>query len=203
MSTKLKLVLVALGKLAVLYFMALLIWIDVVLLHTAWPRMLFEVEPFLHAAALLTSGATLVSLKAKSRAPMLWAIFSIGFSSLYIPDAGFYGYLEFFVIALSAAAGINFLYRNRITEPLLVLLPILTVGWLFLQLVYTPYVLVWVSMKTGYMSVSEAISRGLSIDQLWVALLVVPLMLMYLLGKHGYNHIRQYMPNWTQSSVRP
>lgn len=133
---------------------------------------------------------------------MLWAVFSIGFSSLYVPDAGFHGYLEFFVVGLTFAASINFLYRNRITEPLLVLLPILTGGWLFLQCIYVPSVMVWVAMKTGYLNVSEALGRGLGIDQLWVALLVAPLMLMYLLGKHGYTRIWRYMPNWKQASVR-
>ena len=179
MNPRLKRALIVLGKLALLYLMTVIISITVILLQVALPRIVFETEPLLHSAALALLIAAGIALKTKSRTPLLWAVFCLGYSSLYID---FYGYLEVFIIVLSIAAGINYIFRNRITEPLLVLLPILTGGWLFLQLIYMPYTLVWITMKTGY-----DISFG--IEQVWISLLISPLMLMYLLGKRYYNDL--------------
>jgi hypothetical protein len=190
MHPKLKLVLVVLGKLAFLYLMTVIISITVILLQVALPRIVFETEPLLHAAALVLLIAAGIALKTKSRTPLLWAIFCLGYSSLYID---FYGYLEVFIIVLSIAAGINYIYRNRITEPLLVLLPVLTGGWLFLQLIYMPYAMIWITMKTGY-----DISFG--IEQIWTSLLISPLILMYLLGKRYYKDIYLFLKRRAQPS---
>ena len=38
----------------------------------------------------------------------------------------------------------NFLYRNRFTEPMLVILLVITGAWLFIRLVYHPYMAGWV-----------------------------------------------------------
>jgi hypothetical protein len=195
MNPKLKLALVVLGKLAVLYFMAHMVVISSVLLTTALPRILFDTEAFLHAAAILLAVAIIIGLKTKSRVPLLWAIFSLGFSSLYILDAGFHGYLDYFVAGLLLAAGINYLYRNRITEPLLILLPLLSSSWLFLQLIYCPYVPIWIARKTGVMSLSEGFSLGFGTHALWISLLIAPLLVLYMLGKHYYIDIYSFLRN--------
>lgn len=190
MNPRHKQVLIALGKLALLYLMTVIIWITVILLQVALPRIVIETEPLLHAATLVLLIAAGIALKTKSRTPLLWAVFCLGYSSLYID---FYGYLEVFIIVLSIAAGINYLFRNRITEPLLVLLPILTGSWLFLQLVYMPYALVWITIKTGY-------DISLGFEQIWISLLISPLMLMYLLGKRYYIGIYSFLKHRIQPS---
>lgn len=203
MHPKVKLALVVLGKLVVLYLMALTVWIDAIVLKTALPRIMFETDPFLHAVAILMAGALIVALKQKSSTPVIWAGFCLGFSSIYIPSAGFFGYLEFFIAALFLAAGINYLYRNRITEPLLVLLPIISASWLFLQLIYIPYLPVWIARKTGYMSVSEGFAMGFDIHAIWISLLIAPLIVLYLLGKQYYKNIYYYLRRRIQRGTAP
>src|SRR5690606_1594192 len=112
-----------------------------------------------------------IGIKTRSRAPLLWAAFCLGFSALYL-HADFYDYLDYLVVGLFLAAGINYLYRNRITEPLLILLPLMSGAWLFLQLIYCPYMPIWIARKSSVISLSEGLSLGVGTHVIWLSLLI-------------------------------
>ncbi|RLM48460.1 hypothetical protein DVK06_18075, partial [Halorubrum sp. Atlit-28R] len=83
---------------------------------------------------------------------------------------------------------ISFVYRNKVTEPFLVLLPIIAAGRLFLEYVYSVNFVSWAYYITGQKTLGDAIFEGLMLanDQGIQIALAAPIFLMYFLGKQSY-----------------
>jgi hypothetical protein len=183
-------------KIALLYLAIPLLLLDLILIQTAVPRLIFEVQPYIYSALFVLIAAYVISRVAKSKAPVLWAVFFLLYSAAFFTSqlhVILFG-ISFSAVALLIAitylsATINFLYRNKVTEPLLALLPVCAGAWLYLSLVYQPSLVAWAAYTTGR---SEVVSTLLEVfgdptgTLVMVAIVVIPSAILYFLGKHGY-----------------
>jgi hypothetical protein len=100
------------------------------------------------------------------------------------------------LIAFTFLVGtINFLFRNRITEPLLVLLPVCAGAWLYLSFIYQPSLVAWATVSAGkndLASVLHSVFGDSSTNLVMMAIVVVPSAVLYFLGKHGYVRLYNY-----------
>ena len=172
-------------KVALLYVMFPFVWISMILFATALPKSIFEIQPFFMAVAFVVTVAAAISFTVKSKTPILWALFCVAYSVVFIVFA----LDSLALIALCLVIGaISFLYRSKITEPFLVLLPIIAGAWLFLQFVYGLFLVTWANYLAMQKGLGDSLFRGaLSLEyQAMQFSLVVPLLAMYFLGKHSY-----------------
>lgn len=180
-----KQILIFLAKAFILYLVFLVLWIDLILIETAIPRLVFERQPFVQSSALVVIFGAAISVLSRSKTPILWAVFWPAFSAGFI---AFPNHATPFIAFFLLVAAISFLYRNKVTEPLLVMLPILAGAWLFLSAVYSPYLVAWAYYITGKKALIEAVLAGCSIlsDQVYQTALIAPILAMYFLGKQAY-----------------
>lgn len=162
-----------------------LLWIDITLFGGAIPKYFFEKQPFFIAATFVAVIAATTSIIRKSKTPILWAVFVIAYSGVFF--VSLLPSLTLITICLAIGA-VSFLYRSRFTEPFLVLLPIIAGAWLFLQFVYGFSLVAWANYITGQRSLVDSLFQGVLIlnDQAMQIAIIVPLITMYLLGKHSY-----------------
>jgi len=181
----LKLIAKIVGKLVVVYLLSIFVLLDLVLIDLAVPRILFVAEPFIQAAAILMLVGVIASIVARSPSQTLWATFFVGYSLLFLIPVR---ELDWVIGLVCLVGAISYLYRNKATEPFLVLLPIISGGWLFVELIYEPYLVAWTSyIADGHMI--EAVKKGLhfiSIGGFANVLIVLPLLATYALGKQAY-----------------
>lgn len=170
-------------KLAVLWLALPLVMIDLILLQIGMPRLAgFDWPPFLGAAAV---ALVLAALAARELLLVITlAILAAGVAFLH--GSALYG--PGFSVLLGATllpAALNFLYRNRITEPMLALLPVLVLAYLFVSVLYGGAFILWVWAVAGWPLRDEPWQF---VEVLFESSLAFPLMLpfslMYLLGKH-------------------
>ncbi|MDO8990207.1 MAG: hypothetical protein Q7U91_11320 [Sideroxyarcus sp.] len=197
-----KQILVAIIKLALLYLALPLLLLDLILIQTAVPRLIFETQPFLYSTLFVLVIAVAISGMIKSKTPILWALFLLLYSAVFFAQqmhADVFG-VRFSVVTLLIAftflAGtINFLFRNRITEPLLVLLPVCAGAWLYLSFIYQPSLVAWATVSAGKNDVASALLSVFgdsSTNLVMMAIVVVPSAVLYFLGKHGYVRLYNY-----------
>lgn len=200
----LKKILVFVAKAFVIYLAAIVLWIDLVLLHVALPKYIFEQRPFVHAAILVIAVSTAMSVGTKSKTPVVFTTICVAYSAF------FYTYLHLvtlFIGLFCAIATVSFFYRNRFTEPLLVMLLVIAGVWVFTSLIYTSYFVGWANYITGQKDFGGSVLEGLlsAKDQAASVLLIVPILLMYFLGKHSYVRLygvlAQAFPRKERSSV--
>jgi hypothetical protein len=176
-------------KAFILYLAFLVLLLDLILIETSLPRFIFEKQPFFYSWVIVVLIGAIISTFVHSRTPFLWAIFCPALSAFifFIFARHATAFIAFFL----AIGAISFIYRNKITEPFLILLPILAGGWLFLHFVYTIYLVSWAYYVTGQKAFGEAIFQGLlSVSDQGVQIaLVLPIFLMYFLGKQGYTKL--------------
>lgn len=174
-----------LGKVLAICLVAPLLWVDLILMQTALPRILFVERAFVLSVLLVVLGAAAISLHYRSKLPMLFAVLSLMYSLVFLSVVP---YAVAFVGLLMLVAAIHFIHNNRFTEPLLVLLPITAGAWVFLSMVYLPFLNGWVYYATNRMSYLgsgiEAIG-SLNVQSLQ-ALIAVPLLFMFFIAKKGY-----------------
>jgi hypothetical protein len=172
-------------KAVLLYVMFPLVWVDLTLFGVSIPRYTFGIQPFFMAVAFVVAVAAAISFTIKSKTPILWTLFCVAYSAIFIVFA----LDSLALIALCLVVGaISFLYRSKITEPFLVLLPIIAGAWLFLQFVYVFFFVTWANFMAMQKGVGDSLFRGaLSLEyQAMQFALVIPLLAMYFLGKHSY-----------------
>lgn len=183
-------------KIALLYLAIPLLLLDLILIQTAVPRLTFEMQPYMYSALFVLVAAFVISRTTKSKTPALWAVFFLLYSATFFTS---HLYVVLFGISFSAvtlliaitylSATVNFLYRNKVTEPLLVLLPVCAGAWLYLSFIYQPSLVAWAAYATGRNDVVSALlevfgdSTGTFV---MVAIVVIPSAVLYFLGKHGY-----------------
>lgn len=116
---------------------------------------------------------------------MLLTVCALAYCSVFLV---FDRYATVLMATLMVVAAIHFLLRNRFTEPVLVLLPIVTGAWVFLSVVYQPFLVGWANYVTGRLTYVGALIEGLASlkEQSFQALIVVPLMAMYFLAQRCY-----------------
>ena len=118
-------------RLALLYLLLPLLLIDLILIQTAVPRLIFQWQPFAMAAMIWLAVLAAVAYRRKTRTPLIWGGVGLAYAAAFfasllyavvIAGTRFSGIPLLIAFAFLAGA-INFLYRNRVSEPLLILLP--------------------------------------------------------------------------------
>lgn len=194
------------GKLCVLYLAQIALTITVVLMQTALPRAFFQTTPFVAASCGVIACGLIISRLKKSKTPLLATVFSVALAtfafthtgSSYVPLMPFkLSHAALFVLFFSAVAAINYLYRNRFTEPLLVILPIYAGAWLFLLAIYEFAFIVWARAAVGQLDAATLGNEALASLKLLPAkvAIMLPVLLFYALGKHAhrplFNHLQR------------
>lgn len=172
-----------LAKGLLLYLALIFLWIDLVLFETASPR--FEQAPFVQPAALILAISAVISLGVRSKTPLIFTVFCVAYSAFYFV---FPHQATSFIALFCVLAGVNFLYRNKVTEPLLVMLPVIAGAWVLIGFVYPSYLVGWANYVSGQKDFAGSILEGLSAakEQLVSTLMLIPVGVMYFLGKHAY-----------------
>lgn len=195
-------ILVVIIKLALLYVAVPLLLVDLILIQTAVPRLNFEAQPYLYSSLPVLVVALAISGMIKSKTPILWAVFCLLYSAVFFPQqmhAAVFG-VRFSIVTLLIAftflvGTVNFLFRNRITEPMLVLLPVCAGAWLYLSFIYQPSLVAWATVSAGKHDVASALFSvfgDTSANLLLMAIVVIPSAVLYFLGKHEYVRLYQY-----------
>lgn len=183
--TLIKLAAIFIMKAALIYFILPLLWVDITLFGIGIPRYIFEKEPFFMAVVFAATIGAAISVVLKSKTPIMWAIFISAYSAVFFISI----FTSLALIAICMGIGaVSFLYRNRFTEPFLVLLPIIAGAWLFLQFVYGFSLVAWANYLIGQRNLSESLLQGARTlsDQAMQVAIIAPLITMYFLGKHSY-----------------
>lgn len=170
-------------KLFVLYLMYPLHVIILILVQTNIPKILFYKEPFIHISMIVVTLGAVVSLKTASKTPLLWSVLWVSFSGALFVHQGYVGVFIAFFLLTSA---INYIYRNKVTEPLLVFLPIISGSLLLVHPVYSTYFGVWATYETGINAFADSTFYELTLRALLQSAIVIPIMAAYYLGNHSY-----------------
>ena len=188
---------IVIGKLLALYLAIPLLSVDLILMYTAIPRFLFLERAFVLSVLLIVLGAAAISMRLRSKLPMLFAVLCLSYSSVFLVVPP---YSVALVGLLMLVAAIHFVHANRFTEPLLAAIPMVAGAWVFLSLIYLPFSLGWANYATERMSYFASFMEGISSLKIQSiqALIVVPLLVMYFLAKKC--HIRLFV--WARS-LRP
>jgi hypothetical protein len=184
-------------RLGVLYLLLPLLLIDLILIQTAVPRLLFQWQPFVVAALIWLAIFSAAAYRRRSRTPLIWGFVSLAYAgaffasltyTVFIADRGFTGIPLLIAFAFLAGA-INFLYRNRFSEPFLILLPTCAAAWVFIVLLYQPCLVafaVWLAGKQSVLQVLMEIFGDVTTNGVMLAIVVLPAAAMYAMGKHLY-----------------
>lgn len=172
----------------VAYVALILLWIDLTLFEVALPHYIFERQPFVQAALLVIAISGAISAAIKSRTPVVFTALCVGYSGfvfMYVP------LVAWFIALFGLIAAINFLFRNRITEPLLAILPVIIGAWAFLSSAYAPYFVGWAYYVTGNKDLLGSIVEALhsARDQMLPTVAMLPVLVMYFLGKRHYEKL--------------
>jgi hypothetical protein len=183
-------------KLLFLYLTLGVYLVDAVVIQYSMPKVIFIPEPFIHVSSVVIILGALVCLKMRSIIPLLWTIFWVLFVVALMET--WWRYLGIFFTIFLFTGAINYLYRNRFTEPTLVFLPIIAGALFLLKPVYFYYLGVWAYYETGIDSFKDDTILQTMIEMGLQTLFVLPFMVMYFLGKHGYIKL---IPLWRK--LRP
>jgi hypothetical protein len=185
-----------------LLFLALPILLaDLLLIQTSLPRLSFVSEPFVHTAIFVIAIGAIVSLATKSRVYVLWVIACLFFSGIFFTHHVTGLFLDQFSVctlvmaALFVVGAISFLYRNKFTGPLLVLLPICSGAWVFWSVIYNPYFVAWFSRVRNHMSIEASfheVLRNWPTHLETLAIGVIPMMVIYVFANRSYEHYSLY-----------
>lgn len=175
-------------KLALLWLVLPLTMIDLIFLWFRMPNLAgFDWPPFLGAAAFALILSALVAWRYAARELLevsALAILAAGVAFLH--GSALYG--PGFAVLLGATllpAALNFLYRNRITEPMLALLPVVVLAYLFVNVLYGGAFILWVWAVTDWPLWDEPWRFvEMLLESSLAFALMLPFSLMYLLGKH-------------------
>jgi hypothetical protein len=176
---------IVIGKILALYLVVPFLWVDLVLMVTALPRILFVERALVFSVLLVVLVAAAISIWFRSKVPMLFAVFALAYGFVFLVGSL---YSVAFVGLLMLVAAIHFVRANRFTAPLLVLLPIVAGAWAFLNLIYLPLLVGWANHATGGMTFAESVIEGIRLlkVQFFQALMVAPLLIMHFLAKKSY-----------------
>lgn len=182
-------------KILILYLALIVLLIDRILFETALPRFIFVQQPFLQSAifTLVISAAT--SIATRSKTPIIFTAFCLAYSTIF----SVFPYQSTTFIALFClVAAVNFLYRNKITDPLLAILLIIAGVWVFTYFIYPSYLTAWVNYVTGRKDFAHSILEGFdaSKDLIFSTLFIIPVVGMYFLGKHSYVRLYSILKSW-------
>lgn len=187
-------------RLALLYLLLPLLLVDLILIQTAVPRLLFQWQPFVAAALIWASIFGMVAYQLKSRTPLIWggislvygAVFYISFAYSVVIAGVAFSAIPLLIAFAFIVGSISFLSRNRYSEPLLVILPTCAAAWSFIVLLYQPCLVVWATWIAGQQDVLEtllSVFGDVSANAVMLAVVVLPTAVMYFLGKHTYINV--------------
>lgn len=181
-----RITLVLLFKLLVLLLIAPFLVLSNILFVSPFLRLAFNWPPFLYASAALMSCCVFITWRRRD-----WGPVALGFATIatagviYLHSPAMPGRgAEWVLTALSIPAAVNFLYRNRITEPMLIFPALIVLSFAFTDILYPVALLLWAHVAAGYpLGLKDVWS---TLESLGSLLGVAPTALLYWLGKHGY-----------------
>ena len=181
----LKKAVVFLAKASIIYLALIVLWIDWILFETARPKYFLEYQPFVQSMALVLAVSAAIAVAIRSKEPIIFTALCLAYSAFFFV---FQRQAASFIALFCALAAVNFLYRNKVTEPLLAMLLVITGAWVFISLVYPTYVVAWANYSTGRKDLAHSLIEAFSIakGQLVSTLIILPVISVYFLGKHGY-----------------
>lgn len=196
-----KTIIVFLAKALVGYVALIILLVDLMLFEMAIPRYVFEMQAFVQSAALALAVAATASIVLRSRTPMIFAAVSSGYSGFVFI---YTQYVTWFIAICGLVAAISFLFRNKITEPLLSLLLVIAGAWAFLSSVYSPYFVGWANYVAGNKDLLAAGVEALRAarDQIMPTLLMFPVLVMYFLGRQSYLKFQPALLRMFSKNVR-
>lgn len=177
-----------LAKILVLYLALIVILIDRALFETALPKFIFEQQPFVQSVVFSLAISAAISIVIRSKTPIIFTAFCLAYSIFFC----IFPYQTTSFIALfCVVAAVNFLYKNRVTEPLLVMLLIIAGVWVFISLIYPSYLIGWLNYVARHNDLVSSIFEGISAVKYltFSSLIIIPVIGMYALGKHSYVNI--------------
>lgn len=176
---------VFLAKAFVIDLALIVLWIDLVLFETASAMHFFEQQPFVQSAAFTLAVSAAISFAIRSKTPTIFTALCLAYSAFFFV---FRHQAALFMAIFCLFAAVNFLYRNKVTEPLLVMLLIITGAWAFIFFIYPSYLVGWANYVAGRKDLGDSTLEGFSAakHQIAATLAMVPVIVMYLLGKHSY-----------------
>jgi hypothetical protein len=177
-----------LAKILVLYLALIVLLIDRVLFATALPRFTFEQQPFFQSVVFTLAISAAISMVIRSKTPIIFTAFCLAYSTVFFV---FPYQATFFIALFCVVAAVNFLYKNKVTEPLLVMLLIIAGVWVFISIIYPSYLIGWLNYVAMHKDLVSAILEGISAvkDLIFSSLIIIPVIGMYVLGKHSYANI--------------
>lgn len=181
-----KIALILLLKLAILALIVPVLVISNILAMSPFIRLGFYWPPFLYACAALIGCCALLTWRRRDWGPIAMGFATVATAGvMYLHSSAMPGRgAEWVLTALSMPAAINFLYRNRITEPMLIFSALIVLAFAFTDILYPAVLLLWASFSAGYpLGMKDVWTTLRSVEML---LGVAPTALIYWLGKHGY-----------------
>ncbi|MDD5470985.1 MAG: hypothetical protein PHP05_03605 [Sideroxydans sp.] len=190
-------------RLGLLYLLLPFLLADLILIQATVPNLPFQWQPFAVAAVIWMAAFAAVSYRRRSRMLLIWSVVSQAYAGAFFASAstGISG-ISLLILFTLLAGAINFLYRNRVSESLLVMLPICSAAWSFIVLLYQPCLVAWAVWIIGKQSVLQGlldVFGNVTTNVLRLAVVVLPVAIMYFLGKHAY--LGAY--NWVATKLRP
>ena len=176
---------VFLVKAFVIYLALIVLWIDMVLFEAAIPGYIFKQQPYIQSAALALTISAAISVAIRSKTPIIFTAICLAYSAFYFV---FPHQVTSFIAFFCVVAAISFIYSNKITEPLLAVLLVIAGAWVFICFVYPPYLVAWANYITGRKDLGSSIFEcvGTVKDQFIPTLTMLPVVVMYFLGKRSY-----------------
>lgn len=178
--------LVLLFKLFLLSLVAPFLVVSNMMFLSPFLLLAFYWPPFLYASAALITCCSLIAWRTRDWGPLAWSFATIAAAGVFylhqpaMPERG----AEWVLTALSIPAAINFLYRNRLTEPLVIFSALIVLSFAFTDILCPVALLLWAHFSAGY---------PLGLKDVWTTLesfgsllVVAPAALLYWLGKHSY-----------------
>ncbi|MDD2685672.1 MAG: hypothetical protein PHY62_05900 [Gallionella sp.] len=183
-------------RLALLYLLLPLLLVDLILIQTALPRLIFLWQPFAVAALIWATLFAVFAYRFGWRT-LIWGGIGLAYAAVLFVSLAYSAVIAgiafssiALLIAFAFMAGaVSFLYRNRYSEPLLILLPTCAIAWSFIVVLYQPCLVAWVTWVAGKQNVLEvllSVFGDVSTNAVMLAIVVAPTMAMYFLGKHAY-----------------
>ena len=157
------------------------------LLEQTYP---FAPLPFACAGCGVMLLALLLGRLCHARQLWLVTMLMLGFAWMLTQARGSLGesVLPMLLYPVLLLSSINFIYRCRVIEPFLILLPLLICATIFLQLIYSPLLLLWLYQLDEPQAWQYAWPWALLLfsQSLLPCMLGCALLLFYLAGKHLY-----------------
>ena len=181
-----RIALILLFKLLLLALIAPFILLSSIMFVSPFLKLGFNWPPFLMASTTWLACSALITYRQRDWGPValgLATIATAGVVYLHSPSIPGNG-AQWVLGAFAVPTAINFVYRNRFTEPMLVFPALIVLSAILTDILCPVALLLWAHFAAGYpLGLKDVVT---TIESLGSLLIVAPTALLYWLGKHGY-----------------